>query len=793
MVSSRPPKDMLFPEYEGPRIARYFGDHWSMHLPFAFDLIRELKPRSFVELGVWKGESYFTFCQSVAAHALGTKCFGIDTWHGDKHMGVFPAALGQEVAAYNSRYADFSTLKRSTFDEAVGDFDDGSIDLLHIDGAHGYEDVKKDFETWLPKLSERGIVLFHDTVIRTTGFGVWQLWAEIAIEGRSFEFEYGHGLGVWKKTPLGADDSPWLRNLLLSDKRQQEFTKSYYALAAQAEGLFHNFGPERGKTQSLEGKNQSLEAKIQSLELKIQAIERDGKTLAQENDLLRRESWSYHRQNLNLEQINEHLRQIIASAEKWQQRSWLTRAFHRWRSSPQSPKKAGFFRKLERSLRKRRNKVIAFLLGRPRSEAKALKNVQTNPVMAPAGAAKCDVPLRSADSYTEGLPSVAHQERRRYFRQLCEQAARHSYAYVDYTTHESLQSSVKLIAFYLPQFHPIPENDEWWGRGFTEWTNVTKANPQFVEHYQPHFPGELGFYDLRLIENQKRQIELAKNYGLSGFCYYYYWFNGRKLLEAPLQQVLENPGLDFPFCICWANENWTRRWDGSEHEILAEQLHTPDTDQAFIAEIEPILRDRRYIRIGGRPLIIVYRVDLLPEPASTVRRWKEYCKQVGIEEPLFVAAKTFGIVDPRTYGFDASVEFPPHQIHVPCINEDLDILNHEYSGSVYDYMDVVTASKEFKWPEYKHFRTVMTSWDNEPRRPGKGRTFAFSSPERYQEWLSTVIQQTVENNRRDERLVFINAWNEWAEGAHLEPDRKYGYAYLDATREAIAALSVKEN
>jgi glycosyltransferase involved in cell wall biosynthesis len=353
-----------------------------------------------------------------------------------------------------------------------------------------------------------------------------------------------------------------------------------------------------------------------------------------------------------------------------------------------------------------------------------------------------------------------------------------------------VDSKVRLIAYYLPQFHPIPENDLWWGKGFTEWTNVTKAVPRFFGHYQPRLPGELGFYDLRSPDIFRRQTSLAKKYGIYGFCLHYYWFGGRTLLETPLNLLLENKDIDFKFCLCWANENWTRRWDGQEHEILIAQSHSPNDDIMFARSLERMFRDPRYIRINGRPLLVVYHAGLLPDPLATARRWRHHFASAGLGNPYLVMAQTWGNEDPRVFGFDAAVEFPPHKVAVnaPRVNAGVEMLDPDYQGNVNEYDYLVKRATTGAPTKYKLFPCVCPSWDNEARRPGKGSVFAFSTPAKYGDWLTHACRRAMSELKPEEQFVFINAWNEWAEGAYLEPDRHFGFAYLNETAGVLSRL-----
>ncbi len=349
---------------------------------------------------------------------------------------------------------------------------------------------------------------------------------------------------------------------------------------------------------------------------------------------------------------------------------------------------------------------------------------------------------------------------------------------------------IKLLAFYLPQFHPIPENEAWWGPGFTEWTNVTRARPLYEGHCQPRIPKDLGFYDLRVPETRRAQADLARAYGIHGFCYYYYWFDGKRLLERPLQEVVRSFDPDFPFCICWANENWTRRWDGLDQEVLARQTYSLESSRRFIREVIPMLRDPRYVRFQGRPVLIVYRAKEIPQIEETLAMWREECRSAGVGEIHLAAVRFWDIVDTHALGFDAAVDFPPHQIQVRDLTREVPGLVPGFEGLIYDYRHAAQKNLEKRGHGYGKLahRGVMLAWDNTARR-GKAAHIAHgATPEAYRAWIEGVLEQEMEFSREPESLVFLNAWNEWGEGATLEPDQHFGTGFLEATRDALHAV-----
>ena len=345
----------------------------------------------------------------------------------------------------------------------------------------------------------------------------------------------------------------------------------------------------------------------------------------------------------------------------------------------------------------------------------------------------------------------------------------------------------RLLAFYLPQFHPNPENDVWWGEGYTEWTNVARAEPLFEGHYQPRLPADLGFYDLRLPEARQAQAKLAREHGIHGFCYYHYWFQGRRVLQRPFDEVLQSGEPDFPFCLAWANHTWTWKRDHNLQGRLADQDYSEEDDREHIRWLLKAFQDERYIRVNGRPLFLVYWVHSIPDPARTFDLWRKEARKAGEAEPYICKMDTMGnFEDPHEFGCDAAIEFWPHAVETMIQRvKGQDKVYRE--NQIFEYRQLILNHLARETPQdFKRFPCVVPHWDNTSRWKSTGaRMLRGSTPELYRSWLEGVIHKTTSTFEPEEQLVFVNAWNEWGEGTYLEPDIKYGRAYLEANKQAL--------
>ncbi len=363
--------------------------------------------------------------------------------------------------------------------------------------------------------------------------------------------------------------------------------------------------------------------------------------------------------------------------------------------------------------------------------------------------------------------------------------------FVDITDkpYKSSPDDVKPIAFYLPQFYTFPLNDKNFGKGFTEWTNVTKAIPHFVGHHQPQLPIDVGFYNLAHDDIMYRQIELAKMYGIYGFCFHYYWFSGARMMEKPIFNWLNNKELDFPFCLHWANENWSKLWDGGNKELIFEQKLLNGDDEKFFYDILPFFKDERYIKIDNKPLFIVYRPQLFTK--ERFQKFMTIMENLSIENGFdgifFCCTNCAGFNEREEWGFDTLIEFPPHELKKLKNKQMISNCNNNYTCLIFDIREYIQNKKYFDEKQNNNqIKGIFPSWDNTARKAySKGAVYYGETPELYKQWLLDILNWTKQNRSQDTQFVFINAWNEWAEGAHLEPDNHYGYAYLQATKEAM--------
>lgn len=365
---------------------------------------------------------------------------------------------------------------------------------------------------------------------------------------------------------------------------------------------------------------------------------------------------------------------------------------------------------------------------------------------------------------------------------------------------------MKLICHYLPQYHPIPENDRWWGPGFTEWTNVARARPRFRGHHQPQIPADLGFYDLRLAASRIAQAELAAEYGIGGFCYYHYWFNGKLLLERPMEEMLASGEPDFPFCVCWANGNWTRSWDGQDRQVLMAQDYSAYEPDRHLAWLARALHDPRYIRVHGRPLLLIYDAESIPRVERVVEGWRAAAARLGLPGLHLSAVRSPGkqwsLERYLAAGFDAMNEFYPrgHRALPGALRTGVGaavaqrarrllamgrrVAGGDRGDARQSYPRLAREAMETADPSPSVIPCVMPSWDNSARRARGATIIQNDDPALYGAWLEHALRRVADRSA-DEQIVFVNAWNEWAEGCHLEPDLRHGRSFLEATRLAL--------
>ena len=366
---------------------------------------------------------------------------------------------------------------------------------------------------------------------------------------------------------------------------------------------------------------------------------------------------------------------------------------------------------------------------------------------------------------------------------------------------------VRPIAFYLPQYHPIPENDEWWGKGFTEWTNVAKAKPLFKGHHQPNLPGELGFYDLRVPEVREQQAVLAREHGIEGFMYWHYWFAGKRILERPFQEVLESGKPDFPFCLGWANDTWTGIWHGAKDRTLIEQTYPGEKDyEAHFCAVLDAFKDHRYIKVDGKPLFCVYMPFDVPDVPFFISTWQKLSKSAGLKGIYFVGfiynyyEKNYQAL--TRLGFDGiyfqriseATEYIIRQHFFHRLRRKLYNMGiykgYTYKG-IFEYSEYIQHITKPTDTIENTYPVIVPNWDNSPRSGRNGFIVKNSTPELFRKHVKNVLD-LLKKKPDEQRIVFIKSWNEWAEGNYLEPDSRFGRKYLEVLKEEIDNFEADE-
>ena len=383
------------------------------------------------------------------------------------------------------------------------------------------------------------------------------------------------------------------------------------------------------------------------------------------------------------------------------------------------------------------------------------------------------------------------------------------------------RTKARVIAFYLPQYHPIPENDKWWGTGFTEWTNVAKAKPLFKGHVQPHIPTDLGFYDLRMPEIREKQAKLAKEAGIEGFCYWHYWFGkGKRLLERPFNEVLISGTPDFPFCIGWANETWSNKsWNAKSKSLkdatLMEQTYIESEFDDHFYEVLPALKDKRYITVDGKPLFLIFSPYAMPDQRKFIDRWRELAHENGLPGIHFVGITnnismreigSYNSGKARIPSFDEAALHYNYLLErgFDAVNSRGQLRAEMLAGSrVRSFIKKILAKvfhidmlSKFKMSDINKYLfvkedawenaypTIIPNWDRSPRSGKKAIIYTDSTPTEFKHQVEEALE-LVKGKQDEHKIIFLKSWNEWGEGNFMEPDMQYGHGYLKALKEVI--------
>jgi hypothetical protein len=777
---------------------------WIGHEKIANFLIKTIKPEIIVELGVHNGFSYFAFCQTVHDQKINTKCFGIDHWKGDYHTGLYEEKVYENVLEENKKYNHFSKLIKKDFNSALSDFNDQSIDFLHIDGYHTYDSVKSDFKNWLPKCKKDAIILFHDVNEFKDDFGVWKLFNELKQTYSHHVFPHAHGLGIISLSENKNNLVSFLKSLdehtnfstlllknndLLSKLEQQ--SKKFKTLLLKNNDLLSKLEQQSKKFKTL---NQKLADKDQEIhflnEEKLKLINSNSYRLTAPIRNIRRIFTEFIFKFSVIKKISTKfylkLNLFIYSKKKLYEWSVKNRYFDYRFYNKKYLLNLDSWTAFKFFIKK------GFLLNHnPSQKFSTILYYSFNPALQ----AKKINPL---------IYYFFNQLKCINFIKKCENLIidENGYETPEYEPNLISNSAIshknvpKIFALFLPGFHEDEFNNEFWGKGFTEWDNLKKNNkPLFLGHKYPLEP--YTYYNLTDEKTIREQCKLAKKSGIDGFSIFLYFFPGNKFplysIVPKLVEILTEEGLEF--CFSWANESWTRRWDGLDQDVLIAQNKelTAKEISSYLERISFFLKQKNYLTIDNKKYFAIYRPDYFNNSNTVVKQIKNELKKEKIDVHLS-AQRTHNV--PKDFLneslYDSITEYPPHLL-TDKANYSFKITNDQtynvwcYKKFFLSYVNYINNCKYKK----RIFRTIIPSWDNTPRKGRNSNLYVNYSSSNFKNFLSTVISDEMKNNEKD-KVIFINSWNEWGEGANIEPDKNYGYWKLNCISTVKNNFTISE-